>query len=175
MKQKLYWLIIFGCFIMESTLFHWLVPIKWQQSTNLTPLFVLIGIVYSAMFMHRHYALFLGMVFGLLQDVVFYGHMLGVHTFSYGLTGYLIGLSYRSTRVTITSTMTMVGFGMVIYQSITYALYSLFQITDVSIVWFLLRQLLPSLLFNLLFALAVYLPARKWLEDRYVNKESQEA
>jgi rod shape-determining protein MreD len=175
MKLKIYWLILFGCFLIEGTLFHWFIPMQWQSSTHLVPLLVLVGIVYSAVFIHRHYALFLGMVFGLLQDVVFYGHMLGVHTFSYGLTGYLVGLMYRNSRVTISATMLMVGLSIVIYESITYALYSLFQIADISFVWFLLRQLLPTLIFNLLFALAVYLPARKWLEDLYVNKEQGDA
>lgn len=177
MKLKLLWLLLFVCFLIEGTLYHWLIPARWQESAHVVPLFVLTVVVYASLYIHRHYALFLGLIFGLLQDVIFYGHMLGIHMFSYGLTGYLIGLlasGSRGSRMTFTLTLSMVGASILIYESITYALYSLFQLADVSIIWFLWRQVVPTVLFNLLFALAVYIPLRKYLEQKKSVKESSD-
>ncbi|WP_231571135.1 hypothetical protein [Gordoniibacillus kamchatkensis] len=60
--------------------------------------------------------------------------------------------------------MMMIALGQFLFDAINYGLNRLFNITHWTFEEALMLQMLPSLLFNLAFALLIYVPMRKLLE-----------
>jgi rod shape-determining protein MreD len=175
--MKQYWivLIVFGCFVFEGTLFEWVIPSSWQLQVYVVPHIILIAVLYIAMFRSRYLGLMYGLVFGLLQDVIYYGHALGVYSFTLGLIGYAAGLLFRRVTFGIVTSLIFVLFGLLLYETLVFAIYRLFlNVIRVDIEWAFIHQMLPSTLFNLLLALAIYVPARKWLEPRDTTRDGEE-
>ncbi|MNI99973.1 hypothetical protein D3C73_1591980 [compost metagenome] len=69
--------------------------------------------------------------------------------------------------------MIVVTLGNFLFEAIIYGLYRLFQVTRDTTQWAFFHIMLPSVLINLLFALLIYVPLRKWLEE-LAAKEVQE-
>jgi rod shape-determining protein MreD len=153
---------MFLLFIIETTIVPWLVPIEWYG--RVVPHFAFIFVLYSALYTGRHAALVLGLSFGLLQDIVFYGHMLGVHTFAMGLCGYATGLLLERKRSPLLLALSVIGLASLLYDSVVYLIYRAFRVTSETYSYVLMDSILPSLFLQLGFALAVYIPARKLLE-----------
>ncbi|MFF2480551.1 rod shape-determining protein MreD [Paenibacillus sp. NPDC058071] len=164
--------IMFLIFIIEGAIMPWLVPA--QFSGRLISHFVFVFVMYAALYRGRHQALLLGIGFGLLQDVVFYGHLIGLHGFAMGLLGYFAGLLLEKRRSTLLTALSVIGLGCILYDSMIYFTYSVFRITNESYAWALLDHILPSLFLQLAFALAVYVPARKWFESRSMPLDQEE-
>ncbi|GJM79272.1 hypothetical protein HMSSN139_17680 [Paenibacillus sp. HMSSN-139] len=69
-KRKLIlYLLMFLLFILEGTLVPWLVPSAWQS--RIAPHLVYVVILYFSVYENRHSGLILGLVFGILHDIVF--------------------------------------------------------------------------------------------------------
>lgn len=153
---------MFLAFIVETTIVPWLVPIEWYG--RVVPHFTFIFVLYSALYTGRHAALVLGLSFGLLQDIVFYGHMIGVHTFAMGLCGYVTGLLLERKRSPLLLALSVIGLAFLLYDSVVYMIYRAFRVTAETYTYVLMDSILPSLFLQLGFALAVYIPARKLLE-----------
>lgn len=64
-------LLLFLLFILEGTLVPWLIPTAWQ--TRIAPHLVYVVILYFSVYENRHTGLILGLVFGMLHDIVFMG------------------------------------------------------------------------------------------------------
>ncbi|HEY0829305.1 MAG TPA: rod shape-determining protein MreD [Bacilli bacterium] len=163
MKRNLIWFLIL-LFLLEGTMIPWLIPEVWSTHVQVAPHFITVTILYMAIFMNRYYALVFGLIFGLLQDIIYFGHTVGLQSFSMGLTGYLIGLIFRSAHLSMFSALSAIFVGIFTYEGIVYALYRLFRIVEFSFSWALMQIVLPSLVINLLFALLIYIPARNYLE-----------
>jgi rod shape-determining protein MreD len=165
MTRHLLWMILIVIFILQGTIVTWLIPAGWQSNElYVAPHFTLIFVLFIGLFVHRHTALVYGLVFGLLQDFIYYGHMLGVYSFGMGLTGYLAGLVQKRQPNVLFYNLLIVGISQVIFEGINYGLNRLFKTTDIDLKFALFHYMLPSVLFNLLFALLIYVPARKILE-----------
>jgi rod shape-determining protein MreD len=160
-------------FLLEGTLLQWLVPGAWQSKIYVAPHFMLVFVLYIGLYMNRHTALIYGLVIGLFQDFIYYSPMLGPISFSMGLTGYLAGLMHGRVYSSIVVSMMVIAMGNLAYESIIYALYRLFRVTHVELQWVFLHQMLPSMLINLLFALAVYVPLRKYFESLPATTSSE--
>lgn len=160
-------------FLLEGTLLQWLVPSAWRSQIYVAPHFLLVLILYIGLYMNRHTALIYGLVIGLLQDFIYYSPMLGPISFSMGLTGYLAGLMYGRVYSSIVVSMMVMALGNLTYDSIIYMLYRLFRVTHVDLQWVFLHQILPSMLINLLFALAIYVPIRKYFESLPLRSSEQ--
>src|SRR5690606_16252539 len=106
------------------------------------------------------------MCFGLLQDIIYYGHVIGPHFFFMGLIGYLVGVMLERKKATLLLAISVVGFACLAYDSALYFVYSIFRITNGSYAWALIQYILPSLFLQLAFTLAIYVPFRKMLEKR---------
>ncbi|MCC2684984.1 MAG: rod shape-determining protein MreD [Paenibacillaceae bacterium] len=167
-------LLLFALFLLEGTVLPWLTPSDWQEKALVSPHLVLVAILYTSLYTNRHLALAYGIGFGLLQDFAYYGPMIGTNSFAMGLSAYMIGLLMRRTPIRIVMSLFGIAWGVFGYECIRYGLYRLFQLTSVPFEWSLLHEMLPSLLIDLLFALAVYVPARKWLE-RLDDEEKESA
>jgi rod shape-determining protein MreD len=149
-------------FILEGTIMPWLIPEAW--SARLVPHFTFVFVLYSALYGGRHTALILGLCFGFLQDIVYYGHMIGVHAFSMGLCGYLTGLLLERRRAPLIMALSVIGMGCLLYDGTAYMIYRVFEITHDLYAYALIQYMMPSMFLQLGFALAVYIPARRWFE-----------
>lgn len=174
MKRHVIWLICLLLFLLQGTLLNWILPSSWQSSVHVSPNFVFVIVLYIALQLGRHQALVYGLLFGLLQDFIFYGHMLGVHSFAMGLTGYLVGLLQSRRPNFIMNTVLLVGLGYIVFETIIYGAYLVFNVTKIDYLGALTHSILPSALFNMLFALAVYMPMRKLLEDLASYKKDRD-
>jgi rod shape-determining protein MreD len=168
------WLIILALFILEGTLLQWLIPVMWQSKVYVAPHFILVIVIYIGLYVNRHTALIYGLIFGLLQDFMYYSPMLGPISFAMGLTGYLAGLLHRRLHSNIVVSMLVIGFGNLFFDCMIYGLYRLFQINHLNLQWVFFYQMLPSMLINLLFALLVYIPVRKLFESIQAAKTDQQ-
>jgi rod shape-determining protein MreD len=164
MNRHLLWLILFGLFVLQGTIVTWLIPSSWQAQVYVAPHFTLVFILFIGLFRHRHSALIYGLLFGLLHDFNYYGSMLGVYSFGMGLSGYLVGLAQRRQPNLIFYNLLIIGFGLLMFEFINYGINRLFKLIDIDLKFALTHYMLPSVLFNLLFALLCYVPIRKLLE-----------
>lgn len=166
MRQWMLILLLFGLFILEGTVLKWIIPSVWQGNVAVSTHFTLVVVLFIGLYLNRHWALAYGLGFGLLQDVVYYGPtMIGTYSFAMGVLGYLAGLVSMRSRSSMLYSMFVVTFGNFMFEAIIYGLYRLFQITRDTPQWMFFHIMLPSVLINLLFALLVYVPLRKWLEE----------
>jgi rod shape-determining protein MreD len=149
-------------FVLEGTIMPWIIPAGY--GARIVPHFVLVAIIFTALYTDRHRALLLGVSFGFLQDIVYFGHLLGVHSFIMGLLGYFIGLLLDRRKATLLMAISVIGFACILYDSVIFFIYRVFRITGETYAWALLNHILPSLFLQLAFALACYVPARRMLE-----------
>ncbi|MFC5650084.1 rod shape-determining protein MreD [Paenibacillus solisilvae] len=159
-------------FISEGTIFYWLLPDSLVG--RVVPMFTLAFVLFSGLYRGRHTALILGMAFGLLQDLSFYGLIIGVHSFSMGLVGYLTGLLMERKRSTLLMAVTMIGLSTLVFQTLNHFIYSVFRLTDQTYEWALSQHILPSLFLQLIFAIIIYVPARRWFEGSVKKKSEKE-
>jgi rod shape-determining protein MreD len=74
----------------------------------------------------------------------------------------------------IVISMFVIGSGNLFYDLLLYGINRLFRITSVPFEWVFLHQMLPSMLINLLFALAIYVPVRRMFESLPVKPAEKE-
>ncbi|MFD0962330.1 rod shape-determining protein MreD [Paenibacillus chungangensis] len=151
-------------FVLEGALVPWLIPESIDD--RLIPHFIFVMVIFAALYRGRFAALVLGAGFGLLQDIVYYGHMLGVHFFLMAIIGYFTGLLLEKKRVTLLMAMSVIGLSCIVYDSITFGIYAVFRITNASYTWSLIHYIVPSLFLQLAFALALYIPLRRMFQSR---------
>jgi len=174
LKWVLLTLTLLGFFLLESALLPWITPIEWRHDLSIYPKLVLIGAVFIAVFTNRHVGAAYGLAFGMLQDVQFYGHMIGVNAFAYALAAYFAGLLIRPNLVNLVSVFLIQLSALLLYETSTYALYRLFSVTDSDFGWMFVHGMLPSILISLFLALALYIPTRKWLEAPRPQRDSND-
>ncbi|AQR77604.1 rod shape-determining protein MreD [Paenibacillus larvae] len=163
-NRNLLWMILLGVMILEGSLVHWLIPSAWQKQVFVSPNILLIVIMYIGLYRHRHSALVHGIIFGLLHDLLYYGNMIGVYAFGFGLVGYLVGLVSRRKPPLMATSLLLIATGELLFELSNYGLNYLFNITHVDFRYVLTHIVLPSVLFNLLIALLLYIPMRKLFE-----------
>jgi len=158
------WLVLLGLFLLQGTIIPWLIPASWQGQVYIAPHFTLIFVLFIGLFVHRHTALVYGLIFGLLQDFDYYGAMLGTYSFSMGLAGYLAGLVQRRQPNLVFYNLLITGVALLLFELLNYGINRLFNVISIDFQFSLTHYMLPSVLFNMLFALLGYVPARKLLE-----------
>jgi rod shape-determining protein MreD len=159
-------------FLAEGTIFYWLLPDSLVG--RVVPRFALAFVLYAALYRDRHSATFLGLSFGLLQDLAFYGRIIGVHSFTMGLVGYLAGFLFKRRKSTMMMAITAIGIATLFYETVVYLIYRVFKLTSQTYQWALLDHILPTLFLQILFSLAVYVPARRWFEGSLKKKAEEE-
>lgn len=173
MRRSVLVLLLFLLFIVEGTIMPWLLPDAWEM--RIIPNLVFIVILFVTVYHHRHTALILGLTFGMLHDVVFYGRILGAHSFAMGVSAYLIGLIFQLPRAPLPLMMTVVLLGSLLEDSVLFAIYSVFNLSRVSYDWALLHHMLPTMLFHFAVALLLYVPLRKQIEQLKKETRKEEA
>ncbi|MNI44862.1 Rod shape-determining protein MreD [compost metagenome] len=164
MSRHLIWILMLIIFILEGTIVSWIIPSSWQSLVYVSPHFNLVFILFIGLYIHRHTALIYGLLFGLLHDFIYYGHMLGIYSFGMGIIGYVAGLMQRKQSNMIFYNLLIIGLGQLLFEFINYGLNRLFSIINTDFQFAFTHYMLPSVLFNLLFALAIYVPMRKLMD-----------
>jgi len=154
-------LLLFLTFILQGTALPWIIPDAWQM--RIIPDLVFVIILFVTIYHHRHTALVLGLSFGMLHDIIFYGRILGAHSFAMGLSAYLIGLIFQAPRAPLPLMMTVVLLGNLLENSILFGIYSVFNLNQQPYNWALLNYILPTMLFHFAVALLLYIPLRRQL------------
>lgn len=173
MNTKLIGLLIFIVFILEGTWVHWLIPIQWYNGLMVAPHLVLVMVLYLSMIRNRHLGLFFGLLFGLIHDIVYASPMIGPHSFSMGLTAYAAGVVAKRLKISLTSALFISTLFIVLYDVLNYAVFRMFRIINDPFLTIFSNFIVPTLLFNLLFAVIVYVPVRKWMEKGHEHREEE--
>ncbi|WP_221469494.1 rod shape-determining protein MreD [Cohnella nanjingensis] len=147
--------------LLQTAVIPWLIPSAW--SDRLLPHLPFVMTVFVAMFAGRHRGFLFGLGFGLLEDTLSYGHMIGAYAFGMALFGYLIGLAaeQRSSR-TLALLLVTVGIGSGLLDLLVYFIYKLFLLTHLPIAYVVYWQVVPTLLLQTFAGLLLYLPVRRW-------------
>lgn len=162
-RKQVLILLLFLLFILQGTIGFWLTPSSLQG--KISPNFMYVAILFATIYHHRHTGLVLGLVFGMLHDLVYYGEMIGTYSFAMGVSAYLMGLLFKSPRAPLPVMMTVAILGSLLLDSMLFGIYKLFQINPDSYNWALLNHMLPNLLIHFAFALIIYVPLRKQFEQ----------
>jgi rod shape-determining protein MreD len=147
--------------LVENAIVPWLVPPEW--SNRLLPHFAFIMTLFVSGFAGRHRAFLFGLGFGLLQDILFYGHLIGPYGFGMGLLGYAAGLVAERRSFSLGLYIWIVVIGSGLLDTIVYLIYKLFRLTNLPYSFVFYWQIAPTTLLQLLFALLVYVPVRRYL------------
>lgn len=147
--------------VIENSVVPWLVPSAWSE--RLLPHLCFIMVLFVAGFAGRHKAFMFGLSFGLIQDILSYGHLIGPYGFGMGLLGYLAGLTAERKSFTIGFFVWIVLVGGVLLDTIIYLIYKLFRITQLQYTYVLYWQVAPTAILQLLIALLLYVPVRRYL------------
>lgn len=171
-----YWLfpLLFLAFMLEGTVFQWIIPPSWKAQTGISPHIVLILIIYITLYLKWQWATVLALLFGFLHDLMYYGFMIGPYTFAMGLMTYLNSLAFRRTKWTLFSTMVVLGVTVISFEYLLYGIYVLFQVIDVSNEWIFMHYILPNFVFHMLFALIIYVPFRYLLEKMKAKPKKED-
>lgn len=159
MNRVILWTLLL--LIVETAIFPWLVPSEWTG--RLLPHFTFIMTLFVSGFGGRHRAFAFGLGFGLLQDMLFYGNLIGPYGFGMGLLGYAAGLAAerRSFSLGFFGWIVFIGGGLL--DTVVYLIYKLFRFTDLSYSFAFYWQIAPTTLLELLIALVLYVPVRRYL------------
>ncbi|MCC3376908.1 rod shape-determining protein MreD [Cohnella sp. REN36] len=160
--------------LLQTAVIPWAIPSAW--SDRLLPHLPFVMTMFVAAFAGRHRAFLFGLGFGLLEDTLSYGHMIGAYAFGMALLGYLVGLlaEQRTTR-TLAFTLLMIGLGSGLLDLLVYFVYKLFLLTHLSVAYVVYWQVVPTLLLQTFAGLALYLPVRRWFIKTAAPKEEAAA
>ncbi|KIL36409.1 hypothetical protein SD71_08015 [Cohnella kolymensis] len=147
--------------IVESAVVPWLVPSDWSE--RLLPHLSFIMTMFVAGFSGRHRAFLFGLGFGILSDMQYYGFLIGPYAFGMGLVGYLAGLISERRTFSLGFFMWLLMVAGVVLDTLVYFIYKLFSLTDLALGFVMYWQIAPTVLIQLLIALILYVPIRRWL------------
>ncbi|MGG0823906.1 rod shape-determining protein MreD [Paenibacillus turicensis] len=155
-------LLLFLLFIIEGTIIPWLIPGFLQN--RIAPHLVYVVILFVTVYYDRHTALILGFSFGMLHDIVYYGALIGTYSLAMGCSCYILGLIFRSHRAPMPLMLIVTLLGSLLFDSIVYGVYLVFEITHLPFSWALSNHIIPTMFFHFAFALMIYVPLRRQLE-----------
>ncbi|MBU8905038.1 rod shape-determining protein MreD [Desertibacillus haloalkaliphilus] len=155
-------MIVFCLFIFEGTIFQVFSPSAYGSDLLLVPRFVVVMIVFIAIFNGRGYGLVYGMIFGIFYDVI-YTNLLGIYTFALGLVGYSFALGFARVKRSYALIVILTLLAVVFVEYFVYGLYTLIGHIEVVHEVFLSTRLLPGVILNGVFAALIAYPLKKFL------------
>jgi rod shape-determining protein MreD len=167
MYRHFIWLGGFIILLLQSTVFHWILPASWKSDLFISIHFSLVLVIYIGLFVNRYTALIYGITFGFILDVVSYGNILGIYTFGMAVIGYYSGIIKKYQPDLFYIHMSIVGLGLATFEIINYASNRFFRIIDTSVIFAFTNYMIPTILFNLFFAVICYTSFRKLVERLY--------
>ena len=165
--------LLLAVFLLETSLLPWLIPPEWRNGWSVYPRLVFACTVYISLLGNRYAGGGFALAAGLLQDVAFYGHMIGVNAFAYAMSAYAAGLVPKPKTVRAAFVLPVLLASLLACEIVTYALYRLFRLANEDFGWTFVNGMLPSTLTVFLAASALYIPARRWLEPPRSEQEKR--
>ena len=162
MTRFLFILTLFILFVIEGTVVQVFSPDRWGIHILMIPRFVVVLLIFAALFLGRFQGLIMGLFFGLMYDIV-YGSVIGIYAFSMGLVGYFSGLTFRVFQQNLFLILLTVMISLVFHEGIVYGLLYLIRFIEMDIQYFTMHRLIPILILNMIFALLVSYPVRSIL------------
>lgn len=159
MTHFLFILTSFLLFVIEGTVVQVFSPDRWGISILMIPRFVVVLLIFSALFLGRVQGLFMGLFFGLMYDVV-YGGVIGIYGFSMALVGYFSGLTFKVFQQSILLILLTIGVCLVLHEFIVYGLLMLIGFIEMDVQFFFFHKVIPTLILNMIFAILVSYPVR---------------
>ncbi|MDF2682002.1 MAG: mreD [Brevibacillus sp.] len=144
-------------FVLEGTVVQVIATATWGLSWMTVPRFALVCCILISMFLGRREGLYYGLAFGFLQDVL-YGQVIGIYSVSMMVASYFAGLIVLLFQrgfgmVFVTSALILFG-----HEWLLYSMFRLFSVAPYDVQWMLTRQILPSVILNVIFSLLIYVP-----------------
>jgi rod shape-determining protein MreD len=164
--------VLFVFFLVETAIVPWVLPHGWLDFISLR--FVLVGVFFIGLFLNRYFALVLGLIFGLIIDMTQYVYMFGLYTSMFGLAGYLCGLSARRHALHFTPAIVAIASGLFLFETTLYLIYTFYDRIDMSYLYALIRNILPTVIVNTGFAAFIYRPAERILLEMQTYEKADE-
>ncbi|GED13318.1 rod shape-determining protein MreD [Aneurinibacillus migulanus] len=161
---------MFFLFLIEGTIAQVFAPEVWGLPWIVVPRFVLVGVVFIGLYAGRRKALYFGLFFGLLYDVV-YTEVIGVYAFATAVLGYLAGLSSRYFHQSWFLVLVNVLLVVLVNEWLVYQVYHLFNRASMEALTLLLKEMVPTTVFNTLFAMLIFRPMSKLMNKSRINQE----
>lgn len=168
MSKRVINLILFAVFIIEGSVFRYISPDYFGSNSSIFARFVLVLIMLISIYIDRKYALFLGLAFGLLYDIV-YGNVLGLYMVGMGGIGYLSGWFIQFLHPTFLVYLLIEFLGLLIFEIFIYSMLSLYKLIEFNFDWAMINIIFPTIIFNLVFAILIYFPAKHLLRNRDIG------
>lgn len=175
MIQRLLFIVfLFFLFLIEGTVFQWIVPDVWGANWTFIPLPSLIAVIMVSIYFGPHHGIIYGAIFGLVHDLAF-GHMIGGYLFSFAVVAYFSGQFIKQFHQHNVLVVLTVLTGVMVQIIIVFGLYKLFDVTSMDLQWMFFRLLIPSALINLLFTVLLLRPLKRWLATMGAHVEQFES
>ncbi|WP_066194429.1 MULTISPECIES: rod shape-determining protein MreD [Gracilibacillus] len=174
MKQLIPFLIAFICFILvilEGTFAAISIPFlptDWMVISH----FVFVFLIYVTILFekeHTYYAIAFSVIFSLIIDIV-YTDVIGVYIFAYTFTLYVIRVLMKVLQANVLIAMLMTIMGVTAADAVVNFLYQLIQIQQVDWYFYWQNRLLPTVLWNLIIGILLYMIFSKRLANWSVIK-----
>lgn len=157
--------ILFCLFIIEGTWMQIIAPENFGFEFVLIPRFILMIIMFVALYMNVPLAVTYAFVAGFLYDII-YTDFIGIYLFAMALTTYVVGQSAKILHLNVVVGTLAALVAVVVLEFLVYGLYTLIGFIDYAMESFLLERLLPSLILNGIFWILSYLPMKKLVIKR---------
>ncbi|MCA0969937.1 rod shape-determining protein MreD [Halobacillus litoralis] len=152
MKKYIIALFCLLLLVMQGMAMGWLPKGLVYSDVLITPHWVLVFLFLVAIFYdreHTYSAVWFGLLFGLLIDVVYTG-VLGVYMVTYALVAYAIHGLNRWLHSTFIGASVLTIIGIALADTSLYIIYSFVQITDMTWADYATLRLLPTLAANMI-------------------------
>lgn len=169
MRKILLPLLFIFILIMESTFVQVLPTQIFNGERIIVPHFLIIAILFLALYGDRNLGIIYGFSFGLLFDVV-YTEIIGVYLFLFPLIAYLCSKVMRilQTNIVVVSVVSMVG--VILLELGVYEMNFLVNKTEMSFPFYAEFRLLPTIILNIAFIIIFSYPLKR-LFEKYAELE----
>lgn len=139
-------------FLLESE-FAMFSPLVLNEGTYyLIPRFLLLYLIFLAVYYNRKKAMIYGLIFGILFDV-FYINIIGLYTFLYPLICFIAAWCVKRIHPHLLFTLFLAFVLLAIFEFAIYEFFYMIQFTNMALETFLKYRLVPTLMANFLFLL----------------------
>ncbi|MGD9677319.1 MAG: rod shape-determining protein MreD [Vulcanibacillus sp.] len=155
MKDRLIFISLFILFLIEGMFIQVLTKDTYSSSFSIFPRLVLVLLIYLAIYYKKNYALFIGIFFGILYDLIF-GRVFGIYTISFISVVYFVVWVVRFYHPSFLVYLIIQSITIIFFEVFIYGVLRIFQLAQMPFGEMFIYILLPTLTFNLLFAIVFY-------------------
>lgn len=172
MRRSIIPLIAFVLFFMEPV-FSLFSPIEFNnQLFTLVPRFVIVCLIFIAVYDSRKHAIIYGIIFGLLYDV-FYIDIIGLYAFLYPLISVIAASVIRYIHRHIVTVIILSLLLIAFLELLSYGFASLISITSIEFNEFVKSRLVPTMIANSLFVIMFGWFFKKVIEPKILSSSSE--